>query len=707
MAKPLAPRSVALVGVSADDRGFGINGRTVLNHLVRHGYTGRIVPIHPRASEIAGYATASSLKDLSEPVDCALIAVAAGDVLEQVKECAERGIQGVVVLSSQFAESGPAGAQRQEELAAFARDHAIALSGPNTTGFVRTADRLALSATSSLQNRTIIPGSIAIVTQSGALGGALFDRACEASVGLSYRIGTENEAVLEAADYVDYLLDDRDTKVIALYLEGLRHPQRFLQVADRAATAGTPLVVFTVGRTAAGAHAALSHTGGIVGEYDTVVAAMRHHGVVVVDSLDDLVSTANTFASVPVPRGRAVGIYTFSGALGVALTDRLSEKGLDIPDFGPDTAVAFTTAMGPLAVPHNPFDVVPQSVYEGSNFHDSLLALAEDAAVDVVVVTLMPVAAGRVDLVIESILAVRRVIEKPILVFWYCGETAPGLDILRGANVPVFVSIETCVAAAHHLANRQSAYRKVVDRPRSEDRERCARQLLEGRHGPMSEWDSLQILRLYGLPLTEARLVTTPEEASDAAMTLGLPAVLKVVAPSVTHKATAGGVRGGLLSAVDVGAAFTEVTAAVARSEPGVQINGALVQPYVSADVEMLLGLRTDLDVGSVIVIGQGGLLAGHLGKSALAFCPLDRADAEAVIKRSELAQALAERAEGWERIRNTLVDAVLSLSDLASEVGDLVSQVEMNPLRISLSGRVLAVDCLVVCRDEVGQPTR
>ena len=201
--------------------------------------------------------------------------------------------------------------------------------------------------------------------------------------------------------------------------------------------------------------------------------------------------------------------------------------------------------------------------------------------------------------------------------------------------------------------------------------------------------------------------MTNPEEASDAAVELGLPSVLKVVAPSVTHKAAAGGVRVGLLSAVDVGAAFADVTAEVARSEPGVQIDGALVQPYISADVEMLLGLRTDLDVGSVIVIGQGGLLAGHLGKNALAFCPLDRADAEALIGRSELAQAVAERAEGWERIRNTLVDAVLSLSDLASEVGDLVSQVEMNPLRISLSGRVLAVDCLVVCRDEVGQPTR
>jgi acyl-CoA synthetase (NDP forming) len=453
-------------------------------------------------------------------------------------------------------------------------------------------------------------------------------------------------------------------------------------------------VAFKVGRTSVGTTAALSHTGSVAGDYESQRAAMVREGVIVVDSLDDVVDVAAAVSLGSEPDGNRIGIFTFSGGLGISLADSMSGCGFEFPELSAQTADELREAMGPMTVAINPLDA-PPNIYEGSIFRDGLISYAAAPEFDATVVVLMPVASQRLYQVIAGIDEARRQSVKPLYVCWFTGGSSRGPRRLMELGIPCFTSLRACTIAIRHAVDHRSESSSTsparspapISTPPSETVEDVAR----------SEWDSRSLLQRYGLPLCDARLVASPEAAQAAASEIGLPVVVKGISAKLTHKGRSGLVRVGLRSSEEVHKAYIEITDRLAdldASSPSL----AMIQPMISADVEVMIGLRMDPELGPVVVFGQGGVLTELLGDHATDLAPRDATDAERLILATRIGRALKQGSAAWPTIRDQVVGALMGLGAVARS-GEPLTTIELNPLRVSLSGPVVAVDALVVGR--------
>jgi acyl-CoA synthetase (NDP forming) len=684
----MRPESVAIVGASAEP---GAISTAVLGNLSRCGYRGQIHLVSRRAKEIDGRACVGSIDDLPEGIDAAVLVVPQQGVVEAVAACGRRRIGGAVVFASGFAEVDDAGRAEQARLRDTARAGGVRLLGPNCIGFTNFADGVALTFETIAAEPIAGRPAVAAVAQSGALAGALRLALLAKGLGVSYAISTGNEADLSTEDFVGFLLDDPDTRAIALFVEQFRRPQEFMALADRARGLAKPIVLLHPGKSRRAKESAGTHTGALAGDHAVMTAVLRHKAVLPVDSIDDLIDAADVLTRVKPPVGGA-GIITNSGAVKGFALDYAEQIGLEVPVLAPATVAALKQALPPYASFENPVDVTAQVIKDIGIWTGAAAALLADPQIGSLAMLAAPggprQAMDKVHALLPAVLASG----KPAVVA-ALGDASPVPEALftsfREQGVAVFRSPERAMRALalateygnrmRRLAARTPAPAEAVPAP--------------PHHGTLPEYVGKEYLAKLGIRTPMGKFVTTLDDARRAARGIGYPVVLKAQAARLMHKTEAGGVALNLADADALAAAWTRMQASVA--EAGVTPDGFLVEVMAPRGIDMIVGARRDPDWGPVLMVGLGGVFAETLHDVRLMPVDLDR---EAIMHEAGKLKGAALLGG----LRGAPPADIAALAKIAACIASVIrthpeiGEIEINPLAVYPHG-ALALDVLVV----------
>jgi acetate---CoA ligase (ADP-forming) len=690
--------SLALVGATEGSAWSA----ALIGNLRTHGFEGRVHLVNPRHRSQFGMPCHPTVAAIGEPVECAYVMTGTGAVPVVVEDLAAAGVRAAVLLTPGYREVGPAGSSRERDLVERCAAAGIALQGPNCLGFINYRGRLvayALPVAAALR-----PGRVGLVTQSGAMVIHLHRLAHGRAIGLSYLVSSGNEAMLEAADFIEFMLDDPETAVVGAFLEGIGDPGRFLAAADRALALGKPLVVLKTGASTAAARSAVAHTGALAVEDRVVDAVFRQKGVVRVRTLEELVETCALLASPRLPEGRRFAMLTASGGACSVLADLAQGTRLEVPDFRPATKQALAEILPEFGTAQNPLDTTGLVVDDMSLLPRSLAAIGADDAFDAVLVVWDPPrdpglnperTESRLRAVAEAVRS------SPIPAFptsYVASELTPfGQEAVARHGIHFSNGMELAVRALDGAVGYTEARRRLLTK---QGRPAAAAGVGLVGQGPLSELESLRLLGRHGIPVPIERVARSPLEAARLAREAGFPVVLKVNSPDIRHKTEAGAVRLHCLTAEEAATAYRDVLAAVQVYAPDARIDGVLVVHQVFPVAELIAGVASDPRFGPLLLVGLGGIFVEVLDDFALRMAPVDFDDAVDML--SELrGKAVLEGARGAPRgDLHAAAVALVRLGRLAASHPDRVEAIDVNPLFVLPDGEgVLAGDALVVLR--------
>ena len=685
----LKPRSVAVIGASADATKTA--GRPV-SYLVKHGFTGDIYPVNPKAERIGELRCYPDVASLPAVPDVGIVLLGAERAHLAVRDLAQRGCAAAIVLASGYTETGEEGARRQRQLIEAAGS--MRLLGPNTIGLVNLTDNIVLSATGALEMEHFPVGSIGVVSQSGGILGALLSRAAARGIGLSKLISTSNEVDLELADFIDHLVDDEATKVIALYVETVRNPEKFRAAALRAAQAGKPIVAFKIGRSEAGALAAVSHTGALAGADRMYDALFRQTGVIRAQTFSDLLDIPAALATGRVLRNKRVAILTSTGGAGTLVSDSLGVSGFETPAPDAETAAALRALQtgDHAALDRNPIDVTLAGL-QPDLLRGAIKAVLQSPSYDALVVIVGSSSLASPKLMAGAIQDCLPLSDKPVLA--YVSPHAPEVGaLLTRRGVPAFAAAESCTAALAGML--QASHWKG---PAQAAPQAAAVPADDFPAGSLDEAQAKQLFARFGVPCAHEVVVQTAAEAEQAARELGGRVVLKILSGEITHKSDVGGVAVGL-TAEQIGARLTEMAAQV-EARAGVRPQRFLVQEMVAGGTELILGLHRDA-LGTAVLLGMGGVTAELFKDTTMRLLPPG-----GPLSREE-ALSMARELKTWPLLDGfrgrpkadvqALVDAIVAFSAMAAQLGDRLAEAEINPVFVLPQGQgVRAADGVAV----------
>ena len=695
----LRPRSIAIIGASQDPAKIG--GRP-LHLLRRYGYAGQIYPINPRAAEVQGLKAYPSVMDVPEAPDLALIAVEAEKAPDAVEQCAARGVRGVVVFSSGFAELGEAGAALQERLRAAGRRTGMRILGPNCLGAVSIADKSIATFSIVLEESLPVAGTLGIVSQSGNLGSFTMRLASERGVGVSRFMTTGNECDIDIADGIAFLARDPATRVILCCLETCRDAGRLIASLEEARDAGKPVIALKIGTSAAGQAAAASHTGALAGSDAVFDAVLARAGALRVHSIEELINLGDAASMLlpdRLPRGPRVALLTASGGFGILLADAAHAAGLAMPELSEATQRAILDVV-PFASARNPVDATAQMSSRPEMLQKILSAVVADDTCDAVLMPLpLSLYVPRLrSIYIETLRHIREQYPDRILMLCVRGPQDAVAE-LRAMGYPIIDSFDGCCATLAALAKLRTALKKPETASIAPSRERPAPLPPDAlRH----EFGAKRALAAAGIPVLAERLVQDADAAVRAATEIGFPVVLKIVSPDLPHKTEVGGVKVGLASVDEVRQAFAEMLRSVAVKAPQAAIDGVLVAPMAKGIAELILGTTTDPVFGPVVMVGLGGIFAEIIGDVAVQTAPVTEAMALEML-RSLKAFAVLDGARGRPRADTAAAArAIAALSRFAAAHARTISEIDINPLLLMPEGQgVVALDALLVPHSE------
>jgi acyl-CoA synthetase (NDP forming) len=685
----LKPTSVAVIGASADP---GKTAGRPVSYLVKHRFAGRIYPVNPRVSRIGELPCYPDVASLPAAPDVGIVLLGADRAHLAVRDLAARGAAAAIVLASGYTETGAEGARRQQQLLEAAGS--MRILGPNTIGLVNLTDNIVLSATGALEMEHFPAGPIGVVSQSGGILGSLLSRAAPRGIGLSKLIATSNEVDLELADFIDALVDDEATKVIALYIETVRNPGRFRAAALKAAWAGKPVVAFKIGRSEAGAKAAVSHTGALAGADRMYDALFRQVGVTRAQTFGDLLDIPAALATGRRLRGNRVAILTSTGGAGTLVSDDLGMSGFDTPAPDPATAAALRALQsGDHAVlDRNPIDVTLAGL-QPDLLRGAIKVLLQSPSYDALTIIVGSSGLAMPDLMANAIRDCLPISDKPVIA--YVSPHAPDVAaLLTQSGVPAFAAAESCTAALDAL--------RQVGRwiPPGETTGAAQPVAVDGfPAGSLDEAQAKQLFARFGVPCARERIVATPAEAEAAVRELDGRVVLKILSSEITHKSDVGGVAVNVAPG-EIGVRLSEMSAAV-EAKAGVRPQRFLVQEMVSGGTELILGMHRDA-LGTAILLGMGGVTAELFKDTTMRLLPpqggLSREDA----------LGMAQELKTWPLLDGfrgrpkadiaALVTAIVAFSRMAAQLGDRLVEAEINPLFVLPEGQgVSAADGVVV----------
>jgi acetyl coenzyme A synthetase (ADP forming)-like protein len=702
MQKVLAPSSVAVIGAS---RERGTVGGEIFHNLISIGFNGPVYPINPKADVVQSVPSYRTVSDVPGAVELAVIAVPAPTVVSVAKQCAEKGVRGLVVISAGFAETGEEGAERQRQLLAVCRGAGMRLIGPNCLGILNTADDVRLDATFGPQFPPA--GRVGFLSQSGALGLAVIDFATALGLGVSSFVSVGNKADISGNDLIQYWEGDERTGVMLLYLESFGNPRKFARIAPRVGRS-KPIVAVKSGRSAAGARATSSHTGAILAASDVTVDALFHQaGVIRTDTLDQLFDVASLLANQPLPTGNRVAIVTNAGGPGIMCADACEAEGLEVAPLPETVRGALSDSLAAAASTANPVDMLATA--SADDYERAIGVVGTCDEVDALIVIFIPPLVTRPEDVAAAILRATVKLERriPVLAVFMSQR---GLQEWLGEGdirVPSYAFPEDAgralARAAHYARWRETppSPTREFDDVRPTDAAGLIAAALAGGPRWLEPAEVAGLLGCYGLPLVEWRSARTPEEAREAAAELGGEVALKAVAPGLLHKSDSGAVRLGLSGGDVVEGAADEMARAVARA--GHEAEGFLVQRMAPGGEEMLVGVVDDPVFGPVLACGAGGITTELLRDVAVRITPLTERDASEML-RSLRTFPLLEGYRGRPRADVPALEQLLLRVSALVEAHSEIAEMDLNPVIVGPHGALIA-DARV--RIELPRPRR
>ncbi|WKK18315.1 acetate--CoA ligase family protein [Achromobacter insolitus] len=689
------PQGIAIVGASATP---GKIGAMPITLLLQHDYSGRIIPVNPRADIIAGLPALPGLDALDDAVDLAILAVPAAHAAQALERARPGQVGAAVVFTSGFSETGTDGAAQQERLCTIARERGIRLLGPNCLGFMNVRRNVYATFSPAPANGVVAPGGIGMVSQSGAFGAYAYSMARERGLGLSHWISTGNEADIDVADCIEWLARDTDTRVIMAYMEGCRDGAKLRRALAAARNADKPVVVTKIGRTQAGAQAAASHTAALAGDDAVYDALFRQYGALRARTIEEFFNLGYALDTWKrPPQGRRLGIFTISGGVGALMADEAADTGLALPEPAADAQARLLQRV-PFASGRNPVDVTGQAVSEPG----LLLATADDMLADgrYDALAVFLAAAGSSEALWPTFEAFARQMQ----------ARHPGVPLAISALFPparrrelerlgclVFPDPSAAIRTIGAVAGLGSGPAPGVVETSPATADAGALPLLDA----YNEVQAMELLRQAGLPASPCVLAGDAEAAVRAAASLGAACVLKVVSPDITHKSDVGGVKLNVQGDDALRSAYADILAAVRQHRPDARIDGVLVAPMAPKGVECIAGVHCDPVFGPVVMFGLGGVFVEVLKDVSFRLAPFGREDALAMIREIK-GYALLQGARGAPPCDiGALAEALAALSRFAHARRSDFSSVEINPLLALPEGQgVVALDAVVIRAD-------
>jgi acyl-CoA synthetase (NDP forming) len=710
--KLLSPKSVAVVGASSDTH--GLRGR-VFEIIRSHPFAGQIYPVSRSAAEVQGLKAYPSVDALPGPVDLAILIVPAEYVPAELERCGRAGIRAAVILSSGFAEEGETGRRMQREIVATAQRYDMAVSGPNTEGFANIAAALCANFSPAMDKSAgpLMPaqalgrGQVSIISQSGGLGFAFFDRARPRNFKFRYIVTTGNEAALEISDLVDYMLDEGGTDVFLLLIEAVKTPEKFKRIAEKALKAGKPLIVRKIGQSAPGSRAVASHTAALAGSQAAYRAMFERYGLIEGGDFDEMLDLAAGFlvCGDRKPAGNRVGICTSSGGAGVWMADACAAAGLDVPVLDDATRATIDVHLPSYATSQNPVDSTAQGVQK-LGYAQFARLVARSPSIDSVIVVITARRSAFLEADLPKLKDLARESPKPVFMWTYTLPSERTVEILNEAGYPLFTGANGCARTLRAMADYRALRERLlrpIDATTTAAPGRSKVRALLAQSGPvLCEYRARPLLAAYGIGTQHAgELVHASAEAANAAQAIGRPVALKVQSADIPHKTEAGAVVLNVAGGDAARTVYDRVLAAAKRHSPAAHIDGVLVQPMAPPGREVILGINRDPTWGLMLMVGLGGILVEALGDVALAPVPLDEAAARALIGRLKGAQMFGPYRGLPPADIDALADIMVRLSQFAAEHADDIAAIDLNPVIVHAQGDgVSVVDALIVKRD-------
>ena len=704
ISKLLSANSVAIVGASPDATRL----RGILFDVVcRPGYTGRIFPVTPSHKEIAGHTCYATIDDLPEVVDLAVLLVPADVVLAELERCGRAGIKAAAIIASGFAEqTGDEGEAMQHALSEVIAKYDMAVTGPNSLGFVNLA-RSFLPTFSPAIARASLPllpewhdggGRVAVIAQSGAIGFGMYDRGRLREIPFRYVVTTGNEAGLKAFDIVEYMIEEDETDLFCLFLEDIRDGAQFRRVAARALRENKQLLITKIGRSQAAQESAASHTGAMAGSDRVNRAVLEEYGCILCDDLDQLVDIAAAFYHnrTKLPQGRRIAISAGTGGGGGWMADMCDALDLEIPVLDAAAREKIDAILPVYGSSRNPVDGTAQAIT--SVGYAELLRLSSSSKnIDASIMVTSARNAQHFLKEKDKFFAIGRDGTKPVVAWTYTWPTQETIAFFAAAGVPLYTATRNAAGAMAALANyreRRDAFAEPLQPASLSSAEQAA--IGQEVHAASYEFTARALLARHGIGQTAGQLVTDRQAASDAAQALGGAAVLKIQSPDILHKTEADGVVLNV-SGDEAAAAYDTLIASASAYKTAADIKGVLVEPMAQGGVEMILGVQNDPTFGPMILVGMGGIFAEVMEDTVLASPVATPAAAAALIQRLKGAPLLTGARGRAPADIDAVADLIVALSKFAVQYGDAIAAIDLNPVIVHPAGHgVSVVDALI-----------
>lgn len=695
------PRSVAVIGASSKE---GSVGRALFANILFNGYTGVVFPVNPRAKSILGVKAYPSILDIEDEIDLAILIVPAITVPAVLAECGQKKVKGAIVISAGFKELGATGAALEQAVKERARTWGIRLIGPNCFGMINTSPAVRLNTTfGRVMPRT---GNIALISQSGAVGVNALEYAESEEVGLSKFISIGNKADINECDLLEYLKDDEETDVIALYLEDLVNPPEFMRIAREItshAKRPKPILAIKAGRTSEGARAASSHTGALAGSDEAYNAFFAQARILRVDTVSELIAKAAVLAYQPPPRGPRVAIITNAGGVGIMATDACVRYGLKIAPLTEKTRTELKKVLPPAAAINNPVDIIGDG--DANRYRAAFRILLQDENIDGIIPIWTPTVMAEAIDVANVIAEEAQNTDKPIIA---CIQTMGDNTAIRRAllrvRIPHFLFPENAARALATMAE----FGRLSRRPPGEVvkftdvRPEQVRQIVnraKKRPRPfISEPECHQILKAYGIPVAEFELATNITEALALAQKIGYPVAIKIVSPDIIHKTDFGGVRININGNEQLEESYTAMMETVKNKKPDAEIWGVMIQKMApSGGLETILGMKRDPHFGPLLMFGLGGILVEVLKDVVFRVAPVNDLSAESMITGIRAHRLLEPFRGKPARDKQKIKESIQRLSQLVMDFPEF-DEIDINPLFVYEEGKgALVIDARIL----------
>lgn len=695
------PQSIAIVGANKVP---GTVPYDIVQNVLKSNFQGIIYPVSPREKFISGLKTYKYVLDIDDPVDLAVLVFPSSVCHMALEQCGEKGIKSVIVISAGFREVGGAGIEREEKIKEIARKHDISFIGPNCLGVINTDPMTLLNV--SFARKMPEEGSIAFISQSGALCTAVLDYARVKHIGFSKFVSFGNKADVSEIDLLYYLGHDSKTTVILVYLEEITDGPALMQAArDIIAKTGKPILAIKSGRTSEGAMAAASHTGSLAGSDEITEVAFAQAGILRCTDIDEMFNVAIAMAYQPLPASNRVAIVTNAGGPGVLTTDAAISQGLELAKFSEKTTLAFKRGLPNTANIKNPVDVIGDARVDRYNV--AVSKALEDENVDGVFVILTPQSMTDIDAIAREICQLAAHHQKPLYSsFMGEADVASGIDILQRNKIPHYMlpeSMSQAFATAWKFKKRLQEKVGATHVFQDVDKEKAHALLgkaLKDSRKYLPDHEASLVLAAYRLPIVPGELAHSEDEAARVAEKLGFPLVMKIASDDIMHKSDVKGVLLDINSAEETRAAYRSMIQNVSELQPQAHIQGVFLRKMIPAGEEVILGLKRDISFGAVLMFGLGGIFVELFRDVSFRIAPLDRNSAQAMIEETKAAALLGGYRGKTKRDTKSIIENLQRLSQLAIDCPQ-IKELDMNPLIVLEDGKgSFVADARIMLKD-------